>query len=575
MGGGFVCDNDIKKDNFISPDSNIPKDTSQKIDLKNNNNKIPKNNNYIFSNILENSPDRKAFNKRLSDFHNFERRAFEKNNNVKNFDNKNLNIEGKNTSSKENSFLNQKNNDELNKNNNSSFFNGSNIYPGLTSKQQNNEIIEEEENDSINNNNNNNFNNIDYKIHSKTKIFSPNRGNSGKLNANMKKNIKKPDSNINCNLGENNFIFINISRGSVLLNPNKLASRNTLGQFESTTPKMMIEKENLDKMANGNKKLFSHFIQKDSILPSQTNNNKIIKDVFYRTFDMNRYSEEMLNVINTIRTNPDTFIKEIDYIINNNINKTSEGTFLISNDVDEKIKLTDNYIEMIEKTKSILKKWSNSPNELSKLKKIKYNDELEIILDESAYEEIGNDYPEIDIKDIPAKLNIIYDENGIDDNVDIDFGEDKIDNNDVNFCKYNENVNIVDFGENENKEKFNKKESEINKEKNIKMMFKKKPKLRRKHNYNNILDLNDDKIGNLILEKRKEIKSKYPKNIFKISVIKDIRINILFQISMEEFFRENNRKTLTEIIFDPQYTSFAVSWTNELNRNFISISCFA
>ena len=107
------------------------------------------------------------------------------------------------------------------------------------------------------------------------------------------------------------------------------------------------------------------------------------------------------------------------------------------------------------------------------------------------------------------------------------------------------------------------------------MFLKKK---RKKRNINNILDLNHDRIANLILQKRKEIKNDYPHNIFKLSVIKDIKINILVQIGLEEFLKNensDNKNTLKEIIFNPEYKNFGVSWTNELNRNFVSIACFA
>ena len=62
-----------------------------------------------------------------------------------------------------------------------------------------------------------------------------------------------------------------------------------------------------------------------------------------------------------------------------------------------------------------------------------------------------------------------------------------------------------------------------------------------------------------------------------MSVIKDIKNSILFQIIMEEFYNENNNNLnlLKEIIFSPKYKNFAVSWTYEINRNFISILCFA
>ena len=42
-----------------------------------------------------------------------------------------------------------------------------------------------------------------------------------------------------------------------------------------------------------------------------------------------------------------------------------------------------------------------------------------------------------------------------------------------------------------------------------------------------------------------------------------------------EIVHDYNKKMLDEIIFNPKYKNFAVSWANELNRNFISISCFA
>ena len=60
-----------------------------------------------------------------------------------------------------------------------------------------------------------------------------------------------------------------------------------------------------------------------------------------------------------------------------------------------------------------------------------------------------------------------------------------------------------------------------------------------------------------------------------MSAIKDIKISILIQISMEEYYKVDNRKTLKDILFDSNYKYFGLSWTNEINRNFISISCFA
>ena len=567
MGGGYVFDKYKEKLSFNSPEFNRPKDNYQYVNQ--NNNKLDKTNN-IVNNILENSTKRKTINKRMSEIQSFENRNLEKNYLKKNSTNK-IN-----------------NNYEMDKNYNSNFFNGKKIFSKLSSKQKSNEIIEEEENNSINDNlydyNNN-------KKLNKTNNINNINENRNKQDATIKKRkdnreiIKKLNTtNINYNLGENNFIFININKGSLLLNNNKLPNVNSSDNLQSTTPKMIIEKENLEEISKGNKKLFSHFIKKETVLENKIDNNKLLKDVLIHSFDMNKYNEEMLNLINYIRMNPKSFIKDIDYIINNNINKNEEGIFLLT-ELEEKVKLLDNYMEMVENTKNILIKMSNSFELLSKLKKIKYNEDLEIILDESAYEEVENEYPEVDIKDIPSKLNIIYVENDTDENIDTNFDDDNDNGNDINLSKFNENINIIDFdNESENKEKNKKNENDYNKNIQInnnenisekKILFKPKVKLRRKHNFNSILDLNDDKIANLILEKRKEIKSQYPKNNFKISVIKDIRISILVQILMEEFFKDNNIKTLMEIIFDPQYTNFGVSWANEVNRNFICIYCFA
>lgn len=407
--------------------------------------------------------------------------------------------------------------------------------------------------------------------------------------------LKKPETNFNCNLGENNFIFINISRGSSIINNNNNNLENinndnnnennsNLERFESTTPKMMIDKSNnLEEVANGNKKLFSHFCKNRMSdingvrSPCHRLNNQIITSPFIiHTLDMNKYCEEMLNVINSIRVNPESFISFISSLENNNIQKTSEGIFLISHEIEEKIKLVENYMELFEKAKDALKKKSGKS---SKLERLKYNYDLEIILDEnnnSLYEFEYED-EENDIKNIPAKLNMIFDDSCI-----IDDGLEE--ENETNKVKFDAYSNIIDFDLEDNKSETEKSNlsiiqlqridnNSINKKKIIKRKV--KPREKVKNNINAYLDLNDDKIANLILDKRKEIKYKYPLNIFKISVIKDIRISLFIQIAMEEISQEKNRKSLIEIIFEPKYKNFAVSWTNEVNRNFISISCFA
>ena len=572
MGGGCVSDNYLKRFSFNISVSNDSIEIYHNINQLNNINKISNKKFHILSNIMGNNPENKGINKRYNDFHSFERSHFEKSSNLKNLGNKITNIDTKNISYNKNSSQNKSNFNEkiyqkINSNYNSSNLNGSTIFALSTLKQRDNIKNEEEKNrekisNSFNNNNQTfNSNNVN-SFH----------GNNSKHYTIMKKikenedEMKKAESNINYNLDENNCMFINMSRGSSFLNTNEIE------KFESPKLKIMIERENLDEATKGNKRIFSYFYKnkiKEKERKSQFNNIKIIKDVFSHSTNMSKYSEEMLNIINSIRTNPLNFIKDIDYLINNNIQKTEKGIFLISE--DEKIKLMDNYIEIFEQIKNSFKKtiYSNS-----NLEKMKYNDDLEIIFDESLYEDIiENENIEIDIKDIPSKLNYIYNDNGIDDDIDIDYED-----NEIDIDKINEKINIIDF-ENENKiYDVNKdKTKKIIKNNNIEndINFKIKNNKKRKNNNNICLDLNDDKIANLILEKRKKIKNKYPNNIFKMSIIKDIKINILSQIALEEFSKDKNKKSLKEIIFGPQYKYFAVSWTNEINRNFISISCFA
>ena len=636
MGGACVCDNYLNTCSLNSP--NNPNDIISlekgKNIIQNSYNKISNKTSNILYNILDKNKNSTSINKRYSDFHNYEKKQLEKNSNLKNITNKISNIEGRNTSVNDASFLhlknynnnfnnNEENTKKLSSNNNSSNFNESNIFQ-VISKQKGNEIIDEEENNSKNN-------------------FDSNHHKHQVVMSKIKKkedNFRKSDTNINC--GEHNFIFINISRGSSYIN------NNVLEKFEATTPKMMLEKENIEEVAKGNKNMFSHFCKNrmdDKSLNHHNYNNQFIPTAFMPIFDMNKYSEEMLNVINSIRINPEFLIKHIDYLKDNNISKTDEGIFLISHEVDEKIKLMDNYLEIFDKTKEMLRKQINSSKELSKLEKMVYNDDLEIILDESQYKEDDYDIEceeeeeeeekeeekeknIIDIKKVSTRLNSIYDNDicTLDDENDNDNDNDKDQSNRKIKKTSNENSNIIDFDnededdigenniirlysirnnisnnsnstykimddndyDNENFQYNNRKNkynniinNNVNNNENINnnkiKKYKKKPKIKKKRNINNYLDLNDDKIANLILQKRKDITKIYPKNIFKLSVIKDIKISILIQIIMEEFYNENNNKLnlLKDIIFSSTFKNFAVSWTNEINRNFISISCFA
>ena len=579
MGGGCACDNNLVKNlfntlNMMTQKNNCSdKDKKSKQVIHENGGNIATSNKtyHILSNIIENSPDRKSMRKRYSYFPNNENIQVVNFTNMQNMGNEISNYDGKNSPNNRAPFYNQNNNNNEEKN---KIYNGNSLSPTRNLRLKMNTIKEEEEYNYIPENSNkvSYVNNVN--------LISENNSKHNHIIQKKKENEEdkqKNRTNVNCNLGENNYIFINISRGSALI------SKNDIERFRSTTPKKILEKETLEEVS----KEFSYFCKKKTNNKdfNYLNNKKIIKNVFARSFDMNRYSEEMLKVINSIRLNPKSFIKDIDYIINNNIQKTDEGIFLLNHDIEEKIKLMSNYMEMIELSKKKLEKMGDSTEILSKLEKLEYNNDLEIIFDESNYEEI---YPEVDIKDLPSKLNLIYEENGIDENVDID------DDSEQNLIQYNENINVIDFDEEDEKEQLKNKDKDKDKDKDIEntkknnndifnnninngkeVVLKKKFGIKRKKNINNTIDLNDDKIANLILQKRKEIKKRYPNIIFKISVIKDIKTSILSQIVLEEFFKEENRKSLKDIIFDPQYKYFSVSWTNEINRNFLSISCFA
>ena len=408
MGGGCVCHNYIRNFFLNSNENIVSLENGQNIIQNKAYKKISNKTSQILFNILETKKETKEFNKRYSDFHNIYRKKYGNNSNTKNIKNKINNNEEPSTSLNDTSFMNIKynNNEETNQkiysNNNSKFFNGSNIFPAI-SNQKKNETIEEE-NNIVNKKSNFDLNN------------KKNKNVMKKIKINQEGNIRKSESNINYNLNEHNFIFINICRKKSFM------THKEPDKFEATTPKLALKKDNIEEVANGKGNLFSHFCQKrmgDKTLVNQKDfNNQILTSLFIPVYDMNKYSEEMLNIINSIRINPEFFIKHIDEIINNNIFKTEEGIYLISQEVDEKIKLMDNYMEMFDKAKSMLKEKVNSQKEVSKLTKIIYNEDLEIFLDDTnfldyyngkEYEEDIDENEEDNIKNIPYKLNLIYD----------------------------------------------------------------------------------------------------------------------------------------------------------------------
>ena len=482
MGGGCACHSSIKKCFYNSADYILKSEHNYINDNdKNNQKKIPEKN----IKIIPRNDFRNSDNIKINGLKNSDKTKAEINkNNVSNdiHDSSNYNKENKRNFTCDN----------INDNSNLNLI-------SENSKKNNNEI-DNQANKSFNKNGTQNNDNEKHNIIQK-KILGNNDNDF----------VKKAETNYNYNLGEHNFIFINISRGSSIAKNDE--------KMESTTPKMAFEKGNFDDIPKGNKRI-SHFFKNNiNEKPSKKQSGNNIRDekrqekenIRVQNYMIN-YSEEMLKTLNLIRKNPIYFIQYIDEVINNNIQTKNDEVFIVSKIIDEKVKLMDNYLNIFEKIKDNLKEIINSKI-FERLEEFKYNEELEIILDKS--------------KDFLLKESHMSSLSNRSDS------------------KYNSNINNQII---KNKRMIN----------------------------SNSLDLSDDKIANLILGKRKQIKNKYPESVFKLNIIKDIQINILIQISMEFLCDQFcGKKLLKEILFDSKYKYFASSWANEINRKFITISCFA
>ena len=485
MGGGCTCNSTIKKYFYGSADCELNPGNNSNDNSQNNKNKIPEKNIKIIpkeddiDNIKSNNMQDSDKTKKQND----------KNNNKIINNSPSINNENKKKIS----------NNNLNNNSSLYLCSNHNSNKNISNNNVNHNHHVVSNTVIVNGNHNyNNSSNINYQNQTQ---------NNSKHKAIQKKvedeKVKKAETNYNYNLGEHNFIFINISQGSS-------AIKNDSEKYESTTPKMGME--NFEDMGKANKRKFSHFyinkINQKPCKKTSNNNNKLVRADHSLCYMLN-YSEEMLKAINSLRKNPESFIQYIDSMVNNNIQIKNDEIYIVSQNVDEKIKLMEDYLLIFEQIKRSLQDIINS-NIVEDLEELKYNEELEIDID--------------------------YAKNLMNNN------QSHVERSEISNSKYLSNTNNV--------------------------------KRKKKIDFNSTLDLSDDIIATLILHKRKELKKKYPENIFKMNIIKDVNINILIQMSMEIMY-DNNNKMLNEIIFNPKYKNFAVSWANELNRNFISISCFA
>ena len=80
----------------------------------------------------------------------------------------------------------------------------------------------------------------------------------------------------------------------------------------------------------------------------------------------------------------------------------------------------------------------------------------------------------------------------------------------------------------------------------------------------------DKKISKILMDKRKNIVSKYPDSQFFISFIKDKKISLLFLLSQNE-----DISNFRNILFGNKYTQFNITWMKEKKKIFIAFLCFA
>lgn len=77
-------------------------------------------------------------------------------------------------------------------------------------------------------------------------------------------------------------------------------------------------------------------------------------------------------------------------------------------------------------------------------------------------------------------------------------------------------------------------------------------------------------IGNLILEKRTELLAKYGAIMFNLDIFSDPVLSVIFQITDEAFDHQRRNALLNK-----KYTMFAVTYTYDYNKKFMSISTLA
>ena len=455
MGGSCTCHSTIKNYFFRSADFELNSESNKNYFSKDNSNPIPEKNIKIIQKQDFENIDNIKIN--IADYSDQTKIQSNKNNNI----------------SANNIPRNNKMNINENKKRRMTYSNNNNVSLLEGLEHSNNKNIEDNSlaNNSLNSNKNKNEINLNAIRNS-----AKNEKLQKKINENEE--LKKVDTNFNYNLGEHNFIFINISHGDSLMKNN----------HESATPRVAFDKGNMEDIGKENKRLFSNF-SKNKVNKSPKNqiydNNITLQNEKYN-FNlqdyMNNYSKEMLNEINFIRKNPQSFLLYIDEVLNNNIQRTNNDIFIVSKNIDEKVKLMEDFLLVFEQIKTNLREIIKSQN-FSNIDEFKYNDELEIDFEKA------NEFSQ-------KESNL-----------------ESSTNND----KYNSHLAFNNY-----------------------LLLKKKKK-----DGNSTLDLSDDKIANLILDKRRQLKYKYPENVFKMSVIKDIKINILIQISSELFYNQyTDRKML-------------------------------
>ena len=195
-----------------------------------------------------------------------------------------------------------------------------------------------------------------------------------------KKEEQKSQNNHDLNNNINHIVFINQKSETELSNNNKLNNNNNLDnnnnnkdlliKYNSNYKSKHNESSLKDTIKNENFASFTNFLQELDIPFNKSSEQFEVYDMYYITLE-NKYNEKMLDVINKLRKEPKSFIKDLDNLINKN---NEENKILIENDETHENIVFNDINKEINETKNFLKK-------IRAINNIKFNLNQELFID--------------------------------------------------------------------------------------------------------------------------------------------------------------------------------------------------